>query len=136
MSEKRPRNWPGRSSVRFGPSTVREFQHKSLAKNGVNSILPAPRLGPKEKPGNWNSLPSIKRPNGQIQSQPIVPHLAPNNTRRQVPELYSEEANAIMAEPLAVMAKPVIGTSNASLWTRLSKGGRRRTRKRNTRKRS
>ena len=133
MSGKRPRNWPGRSSVRFGQPTVREFEYGSLAKNGVNSILPAPPPISKQKPGNFNYLPFTKRPNGQTQNQPKVPRIANNNTRRKL--LSQEDEDAIMTNVSSYPLGPaVVGTSNARLWSR-PKGGRR-TRKRITRKRS
>ena len=66
-----------------------------------------------------------------------VPHLPPKNARGQLASVYSENSNAIMSEPPTPSGPPVIGASNASLWTSLSrpKGGRRNTRKRTTRKR-
>lgn len=135
MVEKRPRNnsGNGRKGVTFGPSTVRNFHYGSLAKNGVNSVVPAPGLLAKEKPGNLNSLLFTKRPNGQNQRQPSVPHLPPKNARRNLAPLYLENSNVKMAEHVP-LGPAVVGASNASLWTR-PKGGRRLTRKRLSRKR-
>ena len=124
---KRPRNNTlERKGVTFGPGTVRSFKYGSLARNGNNSVLPAPSLVAKAKPGNFNSLPFTKRPNGQQQTQPSVPDLAPTNARRQLAPVTAHPHGSV-----------VIGASPASLWPTLSrpKGGRRRTRKRSTRKR-
>jgi len=143
MSLKRPRNNTlGRKGVTFGPGTVRNFDYDSLAKNGVISVLPATGLVAKEKPGNnWNAILArgiAKRPNGNKQTKPSVPHLAPNNARRHIAPVYSENSNAVMAEPVPTLGPAVVGASPASLWTSLSgpKGGRRSTRKRLTRKRN
>jgi hypothetical protein len=136
MVEKRRRNnsGNGRRSVTFGPSTVRNFFHDSRARNGVNSVLPAPGLVAKQKPGNFNSLPNTTRLNGQHQTVPIVPLIPKYNTRRN-PLAEKDHVAAPVAAPLG---PAVVGLSPSSLWPTLSKpkGGRRVTRKRLTRKRS
>ena len=129
----------GRKGVTFNPELgVREFSKNPMVTSRANYTLPAATVGPKEKPGNnWNTIVArgiVKRPNGKKQSQPYVPRLAANNARRIIAPVYSEEENAVMAKPVP-LGPPVIGASNASLWSK-PKGGRRVTRKRLSRKRS